>query len=832
MLALIQEHLGELLATSQFPPPDEPRPLETCQFVAQAASGGLRDDGDVLAAELLQAAVGLSEAASEEDAEHNNDFLQRTTGILIGEGEGDDNAKRLRAYLDSILLELSRRQWFAFEQPPSPADDLALARPSEPCVTVHVGNNTVSLFFHDILPAFWGTRLDTVCHDCQRPIVQEPPVRTIAAVNPNLATAPGAHVRVTNRHFSCLRASGVLWVPVSHVWHDSIRRANDSKIHDDEAAATMVGTLDALLDASVDAYGPEVEFWHDYFSVPQWEQRTKVSLLLRIPSIYHEAQEIVVQMSDIPGAHILMLLAHDGREFSALTALRFMHVLHVLCSSQWMQRMWVLLEYSFCRSACVMDKSGYIWRSPDQVTKTQRDTFTTFVQNGHNVLVELFRHVNSFASDRKDCFLAGITEKNQERRRDICLGEAIELTARTQCQLFRDRFFAVHMLVHRNPPPNPGAIPWGATEACQYVWKAALERQDFSPLLLQPRESNPGSNPAAGIPSWLAGYNGLDHAEWDLGNQHTPAQSLISVEGGRITAELEVVGRIEKIHFLNVEDAGGVKGVEWAIGILGSLAGAAPGELSAAELIDGLNRIFPFDVIHAKAARLIAGVEYTMEGLQRQDRRLEAKVQQCLTEYFAGPLGSPQRRYAAQRLTRIMRYDTHIMGNVMADITRLNKSRLIARDRRERGALGGEPICEARCVEPFCQAVTVLRLDLRTDAEIGDTVYRVPGLSYSNGTEDGVGVVLNKEGGSQGGCAMGHPNAPAVPGRRWRYTDRQDTWHKLKPLGGDNRQDTHPELAVVDTPSVNARSGQMGIAVVEDAIGREEGPARPGRVQD
>jgi hypothetical protein len=55
---------------------------------------------------------------------------------------------------------------------------------------------------------------------------------------------------------------------VSHVWHDSIRRANESGTHDDEAASTLVRTLAALLDASVDAFGPGVEFWHDYFSVP------------------------------------------------------------------------------------------------------------------------------------------------------------------------------------------------------------------------------------------------------------------------------------------------------------------------------------------------------------------------------------------------------------------------------------------------------------------------------------------------------------------------------------------------------------------------------------
>jgi hypothetical protein len=67
-------------------------------------------------------------------------------------------------------------------------------------------------------------------------------------------------------------------------------------------------------------------------------------------------------MSDLPGPYIMMALIFSSGEFSVPMALRLMPVVYGLCTSQWMERMWVLLEYALCRRACVMDKSDYIWR--------------------------------------------------------------------------------------------------------------------------------------------------------------------------------------------------------------------------------------------------------------------------------------------------------------------------------------------------------------------------------------------------------------------------------------------------------------------------------------
>lgn len=80
---------------------------------------------------------------------------------------------------------------------------------------------------------------------------------------PASPTASGIYVRIKNRHLSCLETTCTSFVPVSHVWDDSIRRANESRSHNDEAAYKLIDSLDALFKGAQDAYESGVEFWHD-----------------------------------------------------------------------------------------------------------------------------------------------------------------------------------------------------------------------------------------------------------------------------------------------------------------------------------------------------------------------------------------------------------------------------------------------------------------------------------------------------------------------------------------------------------------------------------------
>lgn len=262
------------------------------------------------------------------------------------------------------------------------------------------------------------------------------------------------------------------------------------------------------------------------------------------------------------------------------------------------------------------------------------------------------RLASTFPSQFMALRVSTLTGHGKSRRRSHCLGEALELIERSKCQIFRDRFLAIKLLIGMESPSISTAIPPGATDACRFVWETALANGDFSPLLLQPQERQRDSNPPPGMPSWLTGYNSLENAEWGLGNQHTPARFPINVNGGVIKTELEFVGSIRRIHYLDPDKLGEVAGVELALEILSPLNGGQTGtrSLSAAELIDGLNRIFPFDMACKSIARHKAGWEYTLEARQSHDGEFTQNVERCIEEYLSAPSLGTQRQYAAQSL--------------------------------------------------------------------------------------------------------------------------------------------------------------------------------------
>jgi hypothetical protein len=122
----------------------------------------------------------------------------------------------------------------------------------------------------------------------------------------------------------------------------------------------------------------------------------------------------------------------------------------------------------------------------------------------------------------------------------------------------------------------------------------------------------------------------------------------------------------------------------------------------------------------------------------------EFEVETQLESYYDAPdgeLGRNQRQAAAQEISEILQLGKHIFEDISDQVTRLTRSRHVARHRRDRGAVRGEPICEVRC--PKCHIVTLFRLDLRDTGRLGDKLYRIPGLGYSESVEDGVGLVIN-----------------------------------------------------------------------------------------
>jgi hypothetical protein len=172
-------------------------------------------------------------------------------------------------------------------------------------VTILLGDDKFTATASEVLAVLWNTRLDSTCHACHGSFVDQPPIRTFAFEEGSILPPKEAiAVRIFNRHLACLKADNALFVPISHFWHDSIRTANASGLHHDAAAAVLIRTLEATHEGSADSYPLDVEFWHDYFSVPQWEPSTKEQLLILLPTIYSSAREILIHLSDVPQASV------------------------------------------------------------------------------------------------------------------------------------------------------------------------------------------------------------------------------------------------------------------------------------------------------------------------------------------------------------------------------------------------------------------------------------------------------------------------------------------------------------------------------------------------
>jgi hypothetical protein len=248
----------------------------------------------------------------------------------------------------------------------------------------------------------------------------------------------------------------------------------------------------------------------------------------------------------------------------------------------------------------------------------------------------------------------------------------------------------------------------------------------------------------------------VDGAEWDLGNQETAPKENPVVTDGSVKVVLNQVGEITAIHYLDTEDSGEVEGVNQVIQILVAIAHTEGLVLSPNDLYDAIGCVFPFDRMHSRMARAMVNMVFSFDERQTQDSEFSTKLSEHLGLYteVSGEGRKSQVLDAAQSITTLLQLDTHIMGTISAEVTRLTRSRHVARRRKARGAVKGEPLCEVRC--PKCHKTTLLRLDLRVTGNAGDIVYRIPRLSYSESVNDGVGLVL-RDGRITGRMLYGKP---------------------------------------------------------------------------
>jgi hypothetical protein len=258
-------------------------------------------------------------------------------------------------------------------------------------------------------------------------------------------------------------------------------------------------------------------------------------------------------------------------------------------------------EYGQSRTACVMDQSNLIHRTPNSAPSYNsifpRDTFSRLINSAHKQLIDFVHYARTFAISVSlpGEFLGGLAYMATGIRQ-LSFGEAVQMITEKDCFLFRDGLIAIRILTSGNMLyGHARPLPESDIDACAEVWPSALAANDYSAMLLQPRVRVTGSNPDSDVPSFFVGYRDIEGAEWDLGHQNAPAnQPPVSVSS-TVQLMLDIVGEIEAIYYLDVEDSGEIDGVDWAIQVLRTTDMAERTPLSPEKLVDGLNRIFPVE---------------------------------------------------------------------------------------------------------------------------------------------------------------------------------------------------------------------------------------------
>lgn len=158
-----------------------------------------------------------------------------------------------------------------------------------------------------LLLSFWNNHFDTQCMICDRNFQElDPAIRTVS-----LKEISPLIVKVHNRHLSCIKEHGASFIPMSHVWHESIADANLSKKNRLDASEHIFKVLAEILPIVTAKFSPVfggVELWHDYISIPQWNRQVQQALLLMLPHIYHISPFCLIYLDDVTSDQLMTVV--------------------------------------------------------------------------------------------------------------------------------------------------------------------------------------------------------------------------------------------------------------------------------------------------------------------------------------------------------------------------------------------------------------------------------------------------------------------------------------------------------------------------------------------
>jgi len=421
----------------------------------------------------------------------------------------------------------------------------------EPSIVIYVGAVRQQIAQSKYLPFIWKSGLDSPCVVCHEPFTQkeEPPIRTFTFATcedlsedvsdiTQLPIAPHP-LRVLNRHFRCLKSKRVKYIPISHVWHDAVSKAQLTKETSlDPTRLAYQVPIRSLL-ALTRHHGP-IEIWHDYLSVPQWQTATQQRLLLQLPSIFSYPERMVMHLDDVSSSSLQSLAETNNYG-------NFIDGIAKLTNSRYFERMWVALEYIQCKQALILTKYYDIFdKAAAEVSEISEANLNKYISKlGQNRFNELAK-AKGFDWSKRAGWEDQQTWKVQDPRLRT-LGAAIFIIGQKACRDHHDYFFSLRFLLDlRHDEVKVNTILSDKTfESYWALCWDALKRGDYSPLLFRVLDCEE-VDPRA---PWLRGHSRVSHQLWDFGTCRRLPSSPSIIRDGKIKPMLELIGVIQDFWY-------------------------------------------------------------------------------------------------------------------------------------------------------------------------------------------------------------------------------------------------------------------------------------------
>ncbi|TAQ89094.1 hypothetical protein B7494_g2568 [Chlorociboria aeruginascens] len=395
------------------------------------------------------------------------------------------------------------------------------------------------------LKTIWAeSYIDTKCEECEGFFIVDAPIRTISLSR----SKPGSHtsreppsitigedtIVFHNRHLGCIRSEGT-FIAVSHAWHSVVSIAHTSRISTPEAVYRVYDTPIQVLRAAAQRWGPDIEIWHDYVSVPQWSYEVQQNLLILLPLIFEWGSRTLVHLQDIPKSVVLRMQNGATCEERLRGAMSVMQ-------SAWYSRVWTSLEMMRSSIAHLVTTENEIFATTDDLFYSKMDAIFRDAIEREGDLIAAEKLAGDFGYLPVPDYIRFPRKSNalmnSRKRHRISLGHAYDILERLQCTVPHDKFIALFGLTGLRVPG--GRVERGDIEACTQLALTCLEAGDFSPLLLC-RAKDEQELPQM---KWLKGYKTNCGHTWQLGDQIGSASYRPIVNNGGITLKLKAVGTI------------------------------------------------------------------------------------------------------------------------------------------------------------------------------------------------------------------------------------------------------------------------------------------------